>query len=108
VTPMDRAQIRHVAELAELELTAEEEERLAAEIGRVVAYVSELDAIDTTDVAPTAHVTAAATPGEGSAADDLAGLFRPDEPRPGLSHDEALAGAPRAAHGGFSVPTFVE
>lgn len=105
--PMDRTQIRHVAELAELELTAEEEERLATEIGRVVAYVSELDAIDTTGVAPTAHVTAA-TPGERAAADGLAGLFRPDEPRPGLSHEDALAGAPRTAHGGFVVPTFVE
>ena len=93
---MDRAQIRHVAELAELELTDEEEERLAAEIGRIVAYVRELDAIDTHDVPPTAHVLAEAPP------------LREDEPRPGLTHEEALAGAPRAAHGGFEVPTFVE
>jgi aspartyl-tRNA(Asn)/glutamyl-tRNA(Gln) amidotransferase subunit C len=93
---MDRAQIRHVAELAELELTEDEEERLAAEIGRVVAYVSELDAIDTTNVPPTAHVMTETAP------------LRPDEPQPGLAHDEALAGAPRAAHGGFEVPTFVE
>ncbi len=93
---MDRAQIRHVAELAELELTDEEEERLAAEIGRIVAYVHELDAIDTKDVPPTAHVMAETPP------------LREDEPQPGLSHDDALAGAPRAAHGGFEVPTFVE
>ena len=93
---MDRAQIRHVAELAELELTDDEEERLAAEIGRIVAYFAELDAIDTKDVPPTAHVVAEASP------------LRPDDPHPGLAHEEALAGAPRAAHGGFSVPTFVE
>lgn len=93
---MDRAQIRHVAELAELELTEEEEERLAAEIGRILAYVRELDAIDTKDIAPTAHVMAEAA------------LLREDEPQAGLRHDEALAGAPRAAHGGFEVPTFVE
>jgi len=93
---MDRAQIRHVAELAELELTEEEEERLAAEIGRIVAYVAELDAIDTTGVEPTAHVIAEPGP------------LRPDEPAPGLPHDDALAGAPRVAHGGFVVPTFVE
>lgn len=93
---MDRAQIRHVAELAELELTDAEEERLAAEIGRIVAYVHELDAIDTQDVPPTAHVMAEASP------------LREDEPHPGLDHDDALAGAPRAAHGGFEVPTFVE
>ena len=93
---MDRAQIRHVAELAELELTDEEEERLAAEIGRIVAYVKELDAIDTKDVPPTAHVMTEAAP------------LREDAPQPGLSHEEALAGAPRAGHGGFEVPTFVE
>ncbi len=93
---MDRAQIRHVAELAELELTDEEEERLAAEIGRIVAYVHELDAIDTKDVPPTAHVLAEAPP------------LREDVPQPGLAHDDALAGAPRAGHGGFEVPTFVE
>ncbi len=97
---MDRAQIRHLAELAELELTEAEEERLASEIGRIVAYVAELDAIDTKDVPPTAHVTAGAT--------KYAEILRPDEPRPGLSHDDALAAAPRAAHGGFEVPTFVE
>ena len=83
-----------------VELTDEEEERLTSEIGRIVAYVAELDAIDTSDVPPTAHVMADATEYEA--------LLRPDEPRPGLSHEDALAAAPRAAHGGFEVPTFVE
>jgi aspartyl-tRNA(Asn)/glutamyl-tRNA(Gln) amidotransferase subunit C len=94
---MDRAQIRHVAQLAELELTEAEEERLAGEIGRIVAYVAELDAIDTTDVPATAIVT------EGKPAP-----FREDVPEPGVAHDDALAGAPAAAQGGFSVPAFVE
>ena len=97
VREMDRAQIRHVAELAELELTEAEEARLAEEIGRIVAYVAELEAIDTSNVPPTALVTA-----------DASAPLRSDEPRPGLSHEEALAGAPRAEHGGFVVPTFVE
>jgi aspartyl-tRNA(Asn)/glutamyl-tRNA(Gln) amidotransferase subunit C len=94
---MDRAQIRHVAELAELRLTEEEEARLTSEIGRIVAYMAELDAIDTTGVPPTAHVATGA--GQN---------LRADEPREGLSHEAALAGAPKTAHGGFSVPTFVE
>lgn len=93
---MDRAQIRHVAELAELALTDAEEERLATEIGRIVTYFAELDAIDVKNVPPTAHVMAEAQP------------LRPDEPVPGLAHEEALAGAPRAEHGGFVVPTFVD
>jgi aspartyl-tRNA(Asn)/glutamyl-tRNA(Gln) amidotransferase subunit C len=93
---MDRAQIRHVALLAELELTPDEEERLASEMGRIVAYFAELDAIDTSNVPPTAHIVTETSP------------LRPDEVAPGLDQERALAGAPQAAHGGFCVPTFVE
>lgn len=93
---MDLDQIRHVAELAELELNVDELPQLAEDIRRIVAYVAELDAVDTTNVPPTTHVVAAEGP------------RRADEPRAGLSHEDALAGAPRSAHGGFCVPTFVE
>jgi len=94
---MDRAQIRHVAELAELTLTAEEEERLTNEIGRIVAFVAELDTLDVSGIEPTAHVVPT-----------TANVLRPDEPEPGLSNDDALQGAPKSAGGGFVVPTFVE
>lgn len=94
---MDLAQIRHVATLAELSLTDEEATRMATEVGRILAYVAELDAVDTTNVPPTAHVSAM---GSG-------GGLRPDAVVEGLSHADALAQAPRAEHGGFVVPTFV-
>jgi aspartyl-tRNA(Asn)/glutamyl-tRNA(Gln) amidotransferase subunit C len=96
---MDRAQVRHVAELAELSLTEEEEARLAEEMGRILAYVAELEAIDTADVPPTAHVGDAAL---------RADALRPDEVRPGISHEDALGGAPEVEHGGFAVPSFLE
>lgn len=92
---MDLEPIRHVAELAELELSEDEQLRLAEDFGRIVAFIAELDAVDTTGIEPTAHL--APPP-----------ALRADEPEPGLSHEEALASAPRAAHGGFCVPTFVE
>lgn len=95
----DRAQVRHVALLAELELTEAEEDKLAGELARIVHYVAELDAIDTSDVPPTTVVVSSAAGGAG---------LRSDVPEPGLSNEEALAGAPNAQHGGFSVPTFVE
>lgn len=94
---MDLAQIRHVAQLAELRLDEREEKEMAEQVGRIVAYFAELDAVDTSNVPPTTHVTASG-----------AAPLRADEHEPGIPHDEALAGAPRAAHGGFSVPTFVE
>ena len=92
---MDRAEIRHVAELAELSLTAEEEERMAAEVGRIIAFGKELQGIDTDDVPPTSGI-------------DGSGAWRPEEPLPSLSHEDALAQAPQAEHEGFAVPTFVE
>jgi aspartyl-tRNA(Asn)/glutamyl-tRNA(Gln) amidotransferase subunit C len=94
---MERSQIRHVAELAELTLSEDEELRLVDEIGQILAHVAELEAVDTRDVPPTAHINA-----EGAAP------LRADVARPGLTHEDALAGAPRTAHGGFVVPTFVE
>ncbi|AKV02188.1 Aspartyl-tRNA(Asn) amidotransferase subunit C [Labilithrix luteola] len=98
---MDKAQIRHVAELAELSLSEDEEQRLTGEVGRILAYVAELDAIDTTDVPPTAHVagTEPLRSGQG---------WRADENVPCLSHEDALAQAPQAEHEGFGVPGFVE
>jgi aspartyl-tRNA(Asn)/glutamyl-tRNA(Gln) amidotransferase subunit C len=93
---MDLAGIRHIAQLAELELSPSEEERFASELGRILAYVAELSAIDTSNIAPTAHVLAAPAP------------LRADVPEEGLSQEQALAAAPQPSHGGFRVPTFVE
>jgi aspartyl-tRNA(Asn)/glutamyl-tRNA(Gln) amidotransferase subunit C len=98
---LDLEQLRHMAVLAELSLGEEEERRLAVEIGRIVAYVAELDAIDTKGVPPTAHVAGI----EPVRSEDG---WREDVVRPGLSHEQALAGAPRAEHEGFAVPGFVE
>jgi aspartyl-tRNA(Asn)/glutamyl-tRNA(Gln) amidotransferase subunit C len=94
---MDLATLRHVAGLAELSLTEEEEQRMLAEIGRILAYVAELDALDTSGVPPTAQL---ASGGEDA--------WRPDVTAAGLSHDDALREAPRAEHDGFGVPAFVE
>ncbi|HEY8072940.1 MAG TPA: Asp-tRNA(Asn)/Glu-tRNA(Gln) amidotransferase subunit GatC [Labilithrix sp.] len=95
---MDVALIRHVAKLAELSLSEDEERKMADEIGKIVAYVEELSAIDTTDVPPTAHI------GISGGQD----AWRADAAREGLSHEDALREAPRAEHEGFAVPTFVE
>ena len=66
-----------------------------------MAYVAELEAIDTTDVPPTAHVAGIEPTRSGDG-------WREDAARPGLSHDDALAAAPCAERGGFAVPGFVE
>jgi aspartyl-tRNA(Asn)/glutamyl-tRNA(Gln) amidotransferase subunit C len=97
---MDVRDIRHVAELAELSLTEEEEKQMAEEIGRIVAYVKELDAVDTSGVEATAHVSDIVPTTSGAG-------WRADEHERGLSNEDALRGAPRAENGGFVVPKFV-
>lgn len=88
--------IRHLAKLAALSLTPEEEASMAGEIARVVAFVDELTQVETDDVTLAPLVPPAA-----------ASAWRADAPAPGLAHADALSGAPETAHGGFVVPTFV-
>jgi aspartyl-tRNA(Asn)/glutamyl-tRNA(Gln) amidotransferase subunit C len=96
VPNVDRALVLHVAKLASLSLTDVEADRFAAELARIVGYVEQLDGLDTRDTPPTSHVQLDRAP------------WRDDEPKPCLSHDEALAQAPRVEEGGFAVPVFVE
>ena len=95
-TLLGEDEVRKVAKLARLELAPGEVVRMTAELSAIVGYVQKLAELDTTDVPPTAHVRLART------------ALRPDAPRTGLSHDDALAEAPRVAHDGFAVPAFVD
>jgi aspartyl-tRNA(Asn)/glutamyl-tRNA(Gln) amidotransferase subunit C len=95
---IDRALIDHVAQLASLSLTEAEANKLTGEVAGILKYVGELATLDTSSVPPTAQV--------GAGPD--AGALRADEVRPGLSHEDAVAQAPRESHGGFAVPGFVE
>lgn len=88
--------IHYVADLARIQLTPEEEERLGAQLNSILGYVEQLRAVDVSGVEPTSH------------AFPLTNVTRPDEPRPGLPPEEALRNAPRQANGLFIVPKIVE
>lgn len=93
---LERSTVLHIASLSALSLSDEETAKMTAEIGAVLRYVEELSTVDTTGVPPTRQVTLGPT------------AWRADNVEPGLSHEEALSQAPRAAHEGFAVPGFVE
>ncbi len=84
--------VRHVARLARLELTEEEVELFAGQLEAVLEHASDVEALDTGGVAPTAHPL------------PLANVLRDDVVRPGLDRDEVLAMAPAAEDGRFRVP----
>jgi aspartyl-tRNA(Asn)/glutamyl-tRNA(Gln) amidotransferase subunit C len=93
---IDRAVVLHVAKLASLSLTEAEADRFAGELARVVAHVAELDAVDTSDVPPTAHVLVERM------------TLRKDVETPCLAREEALSQAPEVEANGFAVPAFLE
>ena len=88
--------LSRAVKLARIELTPEEEQRLAPQLGEVLQYVEKLNELDVSDVEPTAHAT------------PLSNVIREDEPRESLSQEEALRNAPKTANGLFVVPKIVE
>jgi len=89
---ISRADVEHVAKLARLALTDEEIEELTGQLGTILEHATQVSALDTGDVAPTAHPV------------PMVNVFRPDDTRPCLDRDEVLAEAPAAEDGRFRVP----
>jgi aspartyl-tRNA(Asn)/glutamyl-tRNA(Gln) amidotransferase subunit C len=89
-------QVRHVAALARLTLDADEVERMAADLARILDYVAKLDELDTAKVEPTSHVVAAAAP------------LRADVVTSTPAVADALANAPQSDDGYFVVPAIIE
>ena len=89
-------QVRHVARLARLELSPDDEERLRADMDEMLAYVDKLNQLDTKDVAPTTQVGEAGTP------------MRDDEVTNEPAAEAMLANAPSRERGYFKVPKIIE
>jgi aspartyl-tRNA(Asn)/glutamyl-tRNA(Gln) amidotransferase subunit C len=86
------ADVAHVARLARLDLTADELERFAEQMGAVLEYAAELEALDTAGVPPTAHPL------------PLRNVLRDDVVMPSLNREEVLAQAPAVEGDRFRVP----
>lgn len=90
---IDREEVLHVARLARLALSEDEIEPIARELSAVLDHIAKIAELDLTSVPPTSHVV------------EVTGALRPDEPRPCLSRELALAQAPAVSDGGFLVPS---
>ena len=90
------AEVEYIAELARLELTPEEKERFRLQLSEILEHVRRLQALDTSDIPPTASVVEIELP------------LRPDEPQPGLSLQELLRNAPEVMNEQFRVPPVLE
>ena len=88
--------VKYVAHLARLALTAAEEEKFGAQLNHILHYIEKLKELDVSQIEPTAHAV------------PLVNVFRPDVARPSLSNEDALRNAPAKANGLFIVPKIVE
>ncbi|MBY8987237.1 MAG: Asp-tRNA(Asn)/Glu-tRNA(Gln) amidotransferase subunit GatC [Candidatus Lokiarchaeota archaeon] len=84
--------LEHISKLALLELSGEEKNKLAKELGNILNYFKKLNDLDTTDVKPMTH------PIEG-----LKNVFREDIPWKSLSNEEALKNAKHTKDGYFKA-----
>jgi len=94
--PITEADVEKVAQLAHMEITPEELKIFAPQMAEIVAYVEQLNAVDTSNVEPS---LGGLTP-EGERTD----AARDDAVAPSLGQKTALAEAPDPAEGHFRVP----
>ncbi|PZP48518.1 MAG: Asp-tRNA(Asn)/Glu-tRNA(Gln) amidotransferase GatCAB subunit C [Azospirillum brasilense] len=97
---LDTATVRRVASLARIHLEDEEVTRLQAELNGILAWVEQLQAVDTAGIEPMAG---------GAAMPELAVLrLRDDVVTDGGMPEKVLANAPDRQGDFFTVPKVVE
>jgi aspartyl-tRNA(Asn)/glutamyl-tRNA(Gln) amidotransferase subunit C len=94
--PITESDIEKIAQLAHLDITPEERKAFTPQIAEIVAYVEQLNELDTSAVEPS---TGGLTP-EGEQTDSS----RDDVVQPSLGQRVALDQAPDPACGYFRVP----
>lgn len=86
---LTKDQVKHVAKLANLPLTEDEEVKFASQLSAILEYVETLNKVDTKGIEPTYN-----TSGNKNA-------LRTDETKDSLTQDEALVNAKNKKEGFF-------
>jgi aspartyl-tRNA(Asn)/glutamyl-tRNA(Gln) amidotransferase subunit C len=94
---LDGKQVRHVAKLARLAITPDEESKLVTQLSLILDAVDTLAEVNTEGVPPTTF-----------AVTDAHTLTRPDEARDELRVEEALQNAPQKHGDSFVIPRVIE
>jgi aspartyl-tRNA(Asn)/glutamyl-tRNA(Gln) amidotransferase subunit C len=94
--PIKQSDIEKIAQLAQLELADEEIKTFGSQLAEIVNYIEQLNALDTSSVAPAiGGLTAEGEKTDSSRADEIEGS---------LGQKIALEEAPDPASGQFRVP----
>jgi aspartyl-tRNA(Asn)/glutamyl-tRNA(Gln) amidotransferase subunit C len=87
-----REEVAHLADLARIDLSDAELDHLAPQLAVILDSIKSIDEVAAEDIPPTSHPM------------PLTNVFRDDVVRPGLTAEEALAGAPEVEQQRFAVP----
>ena len=93
---ISRDEVAHLARLARLAVTDAELDVFAGQLGVILGAVARVGEVAAADIPPMSHAV------------PLQNVFRPDELRPGLTQEQALACAPAAEDGRFRVPRILD
>jgi aspartyl-tRNA(Asn)/glutamyl-tRNA(Gln) amidotransferase subunit C len=91
-----RDDVARLAKLARIDLTDAELDHLAPQLAVILESVAKVSEVADADVPPTSHAV------------PLRNVYRPDEVRPGLTPEEALACAPEVEQQRFAVPRILD
>ncbi len=107
--PITENEVLYVAELANLELTAEERARMVKDLNSILDYVDRLNELDTANVEPMAQTSDRYGNDEsktGSAR--FAYAMREDQTGRSLPRDAVMENAPETDGSFFKVPKVIE
>jgi aspartyl-tRNA(Asn)/glutamyl-tRNA(Gln) amidotransferase subunit C len=93
---LDETTVRHVANLARLDLTADEVVRFREQLSSILGYVEQLNELNTDNVPPTAHAL------------PMNNVFRDDTVQTCWDPGLALRNAPQCQDGCFKVPRVLD
>lgn len=102
-------EVERVAELANLDLEADEKPRMQRDLNAILGYVAQLNALDTSGVEPMAQIGELLSERQAAAADAGDGAqLRVDKLRPSLDRAVVMEESPETDGAFFKTPKVIE
>jgi aspartyl-tRNA(Asn)/glutamyl-tRNA(Gln) amidotransferase subunit C len=93
---ISREEVAHLARLSRLAVTEDELQMFAGQLDVILQSVARIREVAAADIPPTSHSV------------PLTNVLRDDVVTPGISREDALAGAPDTAEDRFRVPRILD
>ena len=93
---MKRFNLRHLCELAKLQLNMDEEENLQKDLEKMLSFFEKLKTVNTQGISPLPYPL------------EINNVSKEDTEKPGFTQEKALINAPEHTNGFFKVPSIIE